>query len=133
VGDTALVGRRRLLLATLLIACLAGCGDDGSSGPTTNPPPPSLTAQERAQAGRSVTAIRRYCRRVARHLAGRGGVPPIDPAVAAARSIAGIARRKPEASYSGSQRARDLAADLAEDLEGTNCSQTLVEALARGL
>ena len=120
-------------MAALLIACLAGCGDDGPSGPTTNPPAPVLTAQERAEADRAVAAVRRYCRRVARHLAGRGSVPPLDAAVQGARSIAGIARRKPEASYSGSQRARDLAADLAEDLEGTNCSRTLVDELARGL
>jgi hypothetical protein len=127
------VGSGKLLLAALLVACLAGCGDDGSSGSTTSSPPPSLTARERAEADRGVAAVRRYCRRVAQHLAGRGSLPPIDPAVRGAQHIAGLARRKPEASYSGSQRARDLAADLAEDLEGTNCSQTLVAELARGL
>ncbi len=132
VGDTAAVGRRTLLPTGLIIACLAGCGDDASPAPPVRSQS-SLTAQERVAVARSVTAVRRYCRGVARHLAGRGGRPSIGGAVRAARHIVVVARHKPVASYRGSQRARDLAADLAEDLEGTNCSQRLVNELARGL
>jgi len=131
-GNTPGVAAPKLLVAVLALALLAGCGDDAA--PTTPAPAPEpLTAQERAGAERAVAEIRSYCRGVARYLAGRRDQPPVEGAVAAARRIAAIARAKPEASYRGSQRARDLAADLAEDLEGTNCSQRLVAELARGL
>ena len=53
--------------------------------------------------------------------------------MSAARAISLLAQQKPGASYRGSQRMRDLAADLAEDLEGTNCSARLVAELARGI
>ena len=82
---------------------------------------------------RSVSEIRAYCRGVARYAAGRGRPPVGDDALAAARRIAALAARKPDAPYSGSQTARNLAGDLAEDLEGTNCSRALVAELARGL
>jgi hypothetical protein len=132
VGDTPVVARPKLLAAVLVLGALAGCGDD----PAPNEPARSdrpLTAQERAGAAHAVAAIRSYCRRVARRLAGRRGPPPVEGAVVAARRITALARAKPDATYRGSQRARDLAADLAEDLEGTNCSQRLVVELARGL
>jgi hypothetical protein len=92
-----------------------------------------LTAQERRNEDRSVAAIREYCRGVARYLAGRAAPPSRDEAVDAARRIAVLARRKPEARYQGTQTARGLAGDLAEDLEGTNCSRLLVAELERGL
>jgi hypothetical protein len=132
VGNTPDVAAPKLLVAVLVLALLAGCGDDASPTTPARAPEP-LTAQERSGAERAVAEIRSYCRGVARYLAGRTGQPPVEGAVAAARLIAAIARAKPEASYRGSQRARDLAADLAEDLEGTNCSQRLVVELARGL
>jgi hypothetical protein len=132
VGDTARVPPPKLLVALLVLGVVAGCGDD----PAPSVPARQdrhLTAQERTSADHAVAAIRSYCRRVARSLAGRGAAPPVEDAVAAARRIAALARAQPEAAYRGSQRARDLAADLAEDLEGTNCSQRLVTELARGL
>lgn len=133
VGHTARVPPPKLLLALLVLGVLTGCGDD----PAPSVPARQdrhLTAQERTSADHAVAAIRSYCRRVARSLAGRGAAPPpVEDAVAAARRIAALARAQPEATYRGSQRARDLAADLAEDLEGTNCSQRLVTELASGL
>lgn len=125
----------KLLAAALVIACLAaGCGDDDPPSPSPSTPDAPLTAQERRAEDRSVAAIRAHCRAVARYLLnGRGSEPSPDQAVAAARRIAALARLKPEATYRGSQGARDLAADLAEDLEGTNCSQRLVAELERGL
>ena len=119
----------------LAIGCLvAGCGDDDAPPPSTATPDAPLTAQERRDEDRSVAAIRAYCRAVALYLLqGRGPEPSPDEAVAGARRIAALSRRKPEAPYRGSQGARDLAADLAEDLEGTNCSRRLVAELERGL
>ena len=116
----------------LVIGCLAGCGDDNSTTSSARPDAP-LTVQERRSEDRSVAAIRGYCRGVARELAGRTAPPSPDEAVEAAHRIAALARRKPEARYRGTQTARGLAGDLAEDLEGTNCSRVLVAELERGL
>jgi hypothetical protein len=120
------------LAVVLAIGCLAGCGDDSSPTSSARPDAP-LTAQERRSEDRSVAAIRDYCRDVARYLAGRTVPPSPDEAVEAARRIAALARRKPEARYRGTETPRGLAGDLAEDLEGTNCSRLLVAELERGL
>jgi hypothetical protein len=127
------------LACLVTLACVAGPGCGGDEDPTTTAAPPrdvTLSSAERARAARSVAAIRAYCRRVARYASGRAGPPSLSATrrtVDAARGIASLARRKPDAQYRGSQRARDLAGDLAEDLEGTNCSARLVAELARGL
>jgi hypothetical protein len=132
VNFFALSGKTGWLAAALAALCLAGCGDDKSPVPSAAPDA-VLTAQERRTEDRSVAAIREYCRGVARYLAGRTAPPSPDAAVEAARRIAALARAKPEAAYRGSQTARGLAGDLAEDLEGTNCSRALVAELERGL
>jgi hypothetical protein len=127
------------LACLLTLACVLGpaCGgDDGSTTTTAPPKEMTLSSAERARADRAVAAIRAYCRRVARFAAGEVGPPgtaATGRAVDAARRLGSLARRKPDAEYRGSQRARDLPADLAEDLEGTNCSARLVAELARGI
>ena len=135
LGDTPPVSKGSCLAALVAAILLGGCGDDGpSSAPRPPEPPARLSAQERAAADRSVGTIRAYCRDRARSLAGEGRArPALDEALAAARRRAALARAKPAAPYRGSQTARNLAADLAEDLEGSNCSNTLVAELARGL
>jgi hypothetical protein len=122
---------RATLLTALVIVCAAGCGDDEPAAPVERPA--ALTAQERQAADRAVRAIRAYCRGVARYLAGRAEPPAQANARAGAHRIAALARERPDAPYRGRQTARDLAGDLAEDLEGTNCSPALVATLARGL
>jgi hypothetical protein len=125
---------RAALVATVVLTCLVGCGDDPPPARTQAAPAQQrLTVFERRLADRSVAAIRRYCRRVARYLAAGGPRPRQGEAIAAARRIAGVAAAKPSAAYRGSQTTRDLAGDLAEDLEGTNCSTRLVTELERGL
>jgi hypothetical protein len=127
------------LVCLLTLTCLVGPGCGGDDGSTTTASPArdvTLSSAERAHADRSVAAIRAYCRRVARYATGQAGPPGPSStrrAVDAARDIASLAQREPDARYRGSQRARDLAGDLAEDLEGTNCSPRLVAELARGL
>ena len=128
----------RLLVPSLTIACAfgVGCGDDASTTTPTRPSEVQLSSAERARAERSVAEIRTYCRRVSRYAAGESAPPSpsfMQRAVDAARRLASLARGKPDATYRGSQRARDLASDLAEDLEGTNCSARLVAELARGV
>ncbi len=120
------------MATALAVCCVAGCGEEKSSPPPA-PVDTPLTVQERRSEDRSVAAIRAFCREVARYLAAGGEPPQPDEAVAGARRIAALARRKPEARYEGSQTARGLAGDLAEDLEGTNCSRLLVTELERGL
>jgi hypothetical protein len=114
---------------------LLACGPTGDNGSQPGPPP-RLTQAERQAAQAGYDAIRAYCRQLGLHLAGRRGVP--DRAVRrrafeGARTIARLARAKPEARFSGVQTTRQLAGDTAEDLEGTNCSGRLVAELARGL
>ena len=95
-----------------------------------------MTVAERSSVAAGEDAIRAYCRRLGLHLAGRGTAPGEavrQRALRGARSIATVARSKPQAPYGTGQTVRGLAADTAEDLEGTNCSPALVAELARGL
>jgi hypothetical protein len=122
--------------AALFLACgLVACGS--SNDPVPEPPQPGrLTAAERGAAEAGHAAIRSYCRRLGLHLAGRGAAPGEGAqrqALEGARTIARLARSKPEARFSAVQTTRQLAADTAEDLEGTNCSGRLVSELVRGL
>jgi hypothetical protein len=123
------------VLIFVAIALGAGaCGSDDAQPSQTRPQ--RLTAAERAAAQSGYEAIRSYCRRLGMHLAGRGPAPGPgnhQRAIEGARRIAALARRKPEAPYSVTQTAGQLAGDTAEDLEGTNCSGRLVDELARGL
>jgi hypothetical protein len=118
----------------LTAVCLGGCG--GGDGEAADPVPQRLTSSERAAVASGHAAIRAYCRRLGLHLAGRASAPGATVrgrALSGARSIAAVARRKPQAPYRAGQTVRGLAADTAEDLEGTNGSAALVSELARGL
>ncbi|MGH2978538.1 MAG: hypothetical protein ACRDLQ_02735 [Solirubrobacterales bacterium] len=126
------------LRAGAVLALICGMVACGSSEPDRpeRVQPQRLTAVERAAAEAGYDAIRTYCRRLGLRLTGRRATPGRAAqrrAVAGARRIASLARRKPEALYSEGQTARQLAGDTAEDLEGTNCSARLVAELARGL
>jgi hypothetical protein len=119
---------------TALLCGFAGCGGGEAERQPTEPQ--RLTAAERATAASGYDAIRSYCRRLGLHLVGRRDRPGARVqrrAVAGARAVARLARRKPEAPYAADQTIRQLAADTAEDLEGTNCSAGLVVELERGL
>jgi hypothetical protein len=121
----------KLLATASVVVCLIGCGDESSPDPSPVDTP--LTAQERRAADRAVADIRAYCRAVARFLSRGGARPDLAGALSAAELINVTARMKPGATYRGSQTARMLAGDLAEDLEGTNCSPRLAAALVAGL
>ena len=123
-----------VIVVSALLCGVAGCGE---GEPTRRDAGPQrLTAVERAAAASGHDAIRLYCRRLGLHLAGRRDRPGAQVqrrAVAGARALARLALRKPEAPYATDQTIRQLAADTAEDLEGTNCSARLVVELERGL
>jgi hypothetical protein len=131
-------GRARISVCTAVALAglyVAACGSSEPDRPARLQPQ-RLTAAERAAARSGHEAIRVFCRRLALHLA--TGRPPPGPAarqraVEGARTIAALARRKPEAPYGPNQTAGQLAGDTAEDLEGTNCSARLVAELTRGL
>ena len=130
----ALVPRAAVIVVTALLCGFAGCGEGEPELRHTEPQ--RLTAVERAAAASGYDAIRSYCRRLGLHLTGRGAAPGPGAqgrAVGGARAIAALARRKPEAPYAPDQTVSQLAADTAEDLEGTNCSARLVVELERGL
>ena len=123
-----------MIVVTALLCGFAGCGEGEPERRHTEPQ--RLTAVERAAAASGYDAIRSYCRRLGLHLTGRGAAPGPGAqgrAVEGARAIAALARRKPEAPYAPDQTISQLAADTAEDLEGTNCSARLVVELERGL
>lgn len=123
--------------AAVALACgAAACGSEQQPDQPPRAPAQRLTASERAAAGSGHDAIRSYCRRLGLYLTGRRGKPATGVqrrAVTGARTLARLARRKPEAPYARDQTISQLAADTAEDLEGTNCSARLVVELERGL
>ena len=124
----------QVLAAAAALCALVACGSEAEPPPDVRPQ--RLTAAERAGAAAGHEAIRTYCRRLGLHLAGRRAAPgsaTLRRAAQGARTIAALARRKPEATYAPGQTARQLAGDTAEDLEGTNCSGRLVAELVRGL
>jgi hypothetical protein len=117
------------------LALVAGCGSE-ERAPPARPEPQRLTTAERAAARTGHAAIQSYCRRLGLHITGRGSAPGPEAerrAVEGARAIAGVARRKPAAPYDSTETIRDLAADTAEDLDGTNCSPRVVFELEQGL
>jgi hypothetical protein len=124
------------VVAVLALVCGAtACGSEDRAQPA-QPEPQRLTAAERAAAGAAHDAIRSYCRRLGLYITGRGDPPGTRAelrAVDGARAIAQLARRKPAAPYDSTETIRDLAADTAEDLDGTNCSQRVVSELEQGL
>jgi hypothetical protein len=125
----------RVVAVLALICGAAACGSEDRAQPSQQQPQ-RLTAPERAAARAAHDAIRSYCRRLGRYVTGRGGAPGARAerrAVEGARGIAQLARRKPAAPYDSVETIRDLAADTAEDLDGTNCSQRVVSELERGL
>jgi hypothetical protein len=126
------VRRGITLFAIAAIATgLAGCGDDNATQV-----PQRLESQETRVVDAATAAIRAYCRKVGLALAGRRDRPTADDELrvfdAVDRLIA-IAQKKPDAPYRRSSTPRDVIADSAEDLDGTNCSNALVRRLEKGL
>jgi hypothetical protein len=110
----------------------SGCG--GSSGEKNSPQ--RLSLEERSEVVRSQRAIRSYCRLVGLFLVGRHGPPTqaeSERVRDAAAKLIESARAKPQAEYREQETMRQLLGDIAEDLEGTNCSSALVAQLQQGL
>jgi hypothetical protein len=130
------------LAAALLVALLSlvACGDDGSQGGNGAENPPSqarrLTGHEQELVTRSDRIVERYCARLALSLTGQRRPPSARQqarAFAATDRLIGLAREKPAARVETGGDVALLLADLAEDLEGSNCDPRLVQRLDQGL
>jgi hypothetical protein len=117
------------LASASLALAVASCGGDGSSGNG------SLTAAERARVAQAERQINSYCASLA--LALRRGRPAATvetgPAFAAVDELSALARMKPDAVAARRRTTRELLGDIAEDLEGSNCSPPLLARIGQVL
>lgn len=118
------------LLAVLLIVALGACGDeDGGGEARTFDEPPALSKEEAHIVRDAQRRVRSHCSAKLKALATGGTLD----AEAFARASAALARlgelaaAKPEAQLNDGTEVRLALGDIAEDLEGTNCDQALVE------
>ena len=108
---------------------VVSCGD----GSSTDSP---LSAQERSRVQGALVAVNEYCRQLGRYFSRRGSAPT-NSATAAAREgvdeITALAGEKPAVEYRPGQTLRELIADTAENLEGSNCTGPLLTRLEQAL
>lgn len=118
------------LLVVLLIAALGACGDeDEGSEARTFDEPAALSKPEARTVRNAQRRVRAYCGAKLRALA-RGGTlntQAYTRASAALDRLGELAEAKPEAQLNDGTEVRLALGDIAEDLEGTNCDQGLVE------
>lgn len=124
----------------LSLVAIASCGDgdspDAAETTAGGAAAKRLTAAEQALASGSERAVLRYCGRLALALTGQGEPPSVVEqrrALAATDRLIELGRSKPAAPVEGGTDMRLLLADLAEDLEGSNCDQRLVTRIDQGL
>jgi hypothetical protein len=133
----------RAALATavgLSLIAIASCGN-GESPQTGGTTPTGaaarrLTSAEQALVDRSERTVQRYCGKLALSLTGRARPPSAGEAsraFAATDSLIELARAKPAASIENGVEMELFLGDLAEDLEGSNCDQRLVERIDQAL
>jgi len=123
-----------------LLAVVASCGD-GDSPETSRTTPAGaaakrLTGAEQAMVTRSDRTLGRYCRVIALSLTGQRKPPSAEEqgrAFTATDRLIELARRKPGAPLETGLDMGLFLGDLAEDLEGSNCDQRLVERIDQAL
>jgi hypothetical protein len=126
-------------VAVVLLA-IAACGDGGSpqSASTTvsGAAAKRLTAAEEIAVRRSERAVHGYCGKLALSAIGQGNPPSATEqaeAFAATDRLIELARSKPTAPLESGVRMSLFLGDLAEDLEGSNCDQRLIERIDQAL
>ena len=130
---------RKVILTAVVAAALAaplGCGDSNGENPmtstgaiTVSQPPVRLTELERATVRRMEDRVQGYCRRAARALAGEARAPTIaqlNEVTSAIDEVGRLAREKPTATLPSGAEVSLALGDVAENLEGSNCSPSLV-------
>jgi hypothetical protein len=134
------MARLSVLGALAAALVLAGCGGSeedrrGSTTPSRLAPQP-LAPVETAEVNRLHETINAYCVGVARFLAGERAAPTraeLDRAIEAVDKFAALAREKPSATLPSGADLRLALGDLAEGLEGSNCSTELVRRIDEAL
>jgi hypothetical protein len=134
VGDEAVrMTRCALSCALALVLVLpASCGD-GSDSPKTAT---RLSAAEESVLAHSQTSLRDYCRKLALYLAGKRTAPTGADARDVDNDLdrlIALARAKPDARAGNQEPLRLVISDMAEDLEGSNCSGSFEQKLEQGL
>jgi hypothetical protein len=127
--------RAALISAAAIATVLFGCGgsEEPPVTPTTAQP---LTAPEIAVVQDSQRAVYGYCAKVGRYLAGETRPPTaadLNEATDAIDEIASLAREKPGAMLPSGADLRLALGDIAEDLQGSNCSAELVRRIDEAL
>jgi hypothetical protein len=115
------------------LSLATACGGDQSR---SRAEPQRLSAAEEAIVTDSQVALRSYCRNLALYLAGKRGTPTGPEAQQVADKLDGLialVREKPEARSSGEETVRQVVEDMAEDLDGTNCSRGFEQKLDQAL
>ncbi len=123
-----------------LLAAVASCGDGDSpqtaTTTTSDAAAKRLTAAEQGLVIDSERAVQRYCGKLALSVTGQGKPPSVSEqgrAFAATDRLIELARRKPAAPLERGVEMGLFLGDLAEDLEGSNCDQRLVERIDQAL
>jgi hypothetical protein len=125
-------------VAVVLSAAALGCGgsDEDGAGSAPPQPPEPLTPAERATVIRAEREVGSFCRQVARALVGersRLTQAEVDRVFGAIDRFAAIAREKPGAELQAGTDVRLALGDIAENLEGSNCYQPLVDHIDEAL
>lgn len=126
--------------ALSLLAAVPSCGDgDSAETPTTTTSGAAanrLTGAEQGLVIDSERAVQRYCGKLALSAIGQGKPPSAAEqgrAFAATDRLIELTRRKPAAPLERGEEMGLFLGDLAEDLEGSNCDQRLVERIDQAL
>jgi hypothetical protein len=123
-----------VLLLSPAVSALSGCGSSSSSSDDSSKA--KLTPSEQKDVRASQSAIQSYCRAVLLYLERRTDPPTrgeTDRAYGAVDRLAAIARSKPAAPQGRSGTVRDLMSDTAEDLQGANCADNVVQRIDQAL
>jgi hypothetical protein len=135
-GTPASLRRSRIALRAVTLALvvtmvfLAACGGKSADKPQM------LSADEKREVDQAESEIHSYCRRLALYLVHRTGPPTSADsggALAAADRLIALAQQKPDSLYRAQDPMRLALDDLAEDLEGTNCSHEIEQKLNQAL
>jgi hypothetical protein len=129
-----LLRRRCAIVALLLLPLIVplSCGDDSAS----RKGPQRLSAAEDSTVRRAQVSLQTYCAKLALYLAGRRNAPTGSETQRLENNLdelIALAKRKPEGRSRSEETTRQVLGDMAEDLEGSNCSGSFAQKLDRAL